>query len=82
MTWEPIETAPKDGSEILVFWMADFSHVGGPLTPTCQVVAWMGKGEEACWVDPLGGSEEGLRPISGEPTHWMPLPDPPTEAPR
>ena len=61
--WQPIDTAPKDGSDILVadkdgdmavvYW-----HAGGHFELTFQ----------------------GLYAAEGEfenPTHWMPLPDPP-----
>jgi hypothetical protein len=78
--WQPIETAPKDGREILVYCRGYISE--GPYT-----VAFQGKEWRACW----GGERvveytsecytEYKEPLY--PTHWQPLPDPPTkEEPR
>lgn len=71
MDWQPIESAPKDGTQFVMLdnavktatvghWMAD--------------VAWINEGALAgqalakpCWF-PLA-----------TPTHWMPLPPPPAE---
>lgn len=56
--WQPIETAPKDGSDILAHWKASgTSHV---------VYYALGR-----WCDDCDDE------IS-TPTHWMPLPEPPT----
>lgn len=64
--WQDVETAPKDGTEI---WMY-FPH------------AMMGAMQsQARWqLSDLGhhrwlGHAEGYL---GTPTHWMPLPDPPS----
>ena len=59
--WQPIETAPKDGREVLV--AVGKSYTGGVL------VAFWCEHDEA-WND-------WDRDI-WEPTHWMPLPGPPT----
>ena len=62
MTWQPIETAPRDGSEILL-WDKEFEAcaVGYFFEPFAQWVAFPGCTEEV------------------NPTHWMPLPQPPEE---
>lgn len=71
--WQPIETAPKDGTPILVF-----SPYEKRDEPTNIIVARYGtaNGEEF-W----DYCEEMLSNVSGEidpsPTHWMPLPPPP-----
>ncbi len=70
--WQPIETAPKDGSRIMVWdgapyfvcWseqceFAQFERVPGWQLFECE------DGFYSC----------GLRP--DEPTHWRPLPSPP-----
>jgi hypothetical protein len=63
MNWKPIETAPKDGTAVDL-WI-DFRRI-----------------TDAYWrKGPMG---EGWHYASGEgmddsqPTHWMPLPPPPT----
>ena len=69
--WQPIETAPKDGTKILV---------NGKFN---SVIAWFG-------ADPNNGNEEeewlsgdgddfscGYYYTPVDPTHWMPLPNPP-----
>lgn len=60
--WQSIETAPKDGSAILLY--------GGPL----QVVgSWKEfVGGRGAWFGFYDGE-----PCIENPTHWMPLPAPP-----
>jgi hypothetical protein len=71
--WEPIETAPKDGSVILLCWPFG-DHVDGPHIETGS---WMKlSGYAAHWCR-AGKWTPGL-----DPTHWMPLPAPPKETAR
>ena len=67
MEWQPIETAPKDGTLVLV-WDED---TGGAFAAQflVEVTGWGNPGE---WMD-----WHGMRLL--QPTHWMPLPDPPHE---
>lgn len=61
--WHSIETAPKDGTFVLIF------IAGGEAW--CPIIArWNGDG----W-----GDEESTFTVPGlnDPTHWMPLPQPP-----
>lgn len=60
--WREIESAPKDGTRILA--------VCGP--HVC-LLAWGGKRPPG-WK--MGGDYG--QSFWGTPTHWMPLPDPPT----
>jgi hypothetical protein len=61
--WQPIETAPKDGTGILV-------NAGG----FCYAVEWQ---EEFGWWS-VDDNKLGPFPLRGAgPTHWMPLPAPP-----
>lgn len=73
MTWEPIETAPKDGTRILVFdhgvwpahWTEECEKGNGESGPgwqiyECEMDAWYALAADT-------------------PTHWMPLPSPPTK---
>lgn len=59
--WQPIETAPKDGTEILIY-----SRYGD------QYVVSYDDSFNAPW---RVRNEEGLN--AHIPTHWMPLPEPP-----
>jgi hypothetical protein len=67
MKWQPIETAPKDGTEVLIFQRIkdqgekDLLHLA--------VASWEG----SYWDDRID------MPPWPKPTHWMPLPDPPND---
>lgn len=70
--WQPIETAPKDGSTVIVGRdMGDFGFVRGygyfEGKPSSFISGWVSRG----FIDPPG--ELGL----ANPTHWMPLPTQP-----
>lgn len=65
MEWQPIETAPRDGSGMLFFAKVNgraFVFTGG------YDSHWSGQ----CWV-----ADNRRVPSDFHPTHWMPLPDPP-----
>ena len=68
--WQPIETAPKDGTEILVCEVTR-------TTPFMQVVQWQ------TYTAREGGDWFILCGLAADPdlyftpTHWMPLPTPP-----
>lgn len=66
--WQPIDTAPKDGSEILVnidgksrvvHWGGGFSHKHHGRFP------WVCQSGQNAWRENV-------------PDHWMPLPPPPS----
>lgn len=66
--WKPIESAPQDGTEIL---LADAA------TETIWTDEWMATwkasdGTNGCWRQWPAFADVAV------PTHWMPLPDPPT----
>lgn len=65
MEWQPIETAPKDGTRILA-WDGRSIHVAywGWDNPANRL-AWLGG---HCRIDHID-----------QPTHWMPLPEPPRQ---
>lgn len=82
MKWKPIETAPRDGTAVLVMqdtWPGTKSgraeECNGHNT---YVAAWWagehnGAGAWICYMDAIRDPE---CPI--DPTHWMPLPAPPS----
>lgn len=71
--WQPIETALKDGSSLLLF-AVELSYSD---TPQMYVGRWS---TTAWWGPAWVAYEEGSDTEYLEPTHWMPLPDPPKEA--
>ena len=87
MKWQPIETAPKDGTEI-IGWGEDCGVI---LIRWDAPVNFLSEKELDKLDEESAESEdwfcadfiEGLRLEDKKelPTHWMPLPDPPKEAP-
>lgn len=68
MGWQPIETAPRDGTYVDVW---DTSN--GRTTD----VKW----DHGAWKEWTFGFESpGFVEIDPQPTHWMPRPAPPSEA--
>ena len=64
MTWQPIETAPKDGTLILVWdGRQAFSGFWGRVSHPLNPLGWVGG---HCQINHIT-----------QPTHWMPLPSPP-----
>ena len=70
MSWQPIETAPKDGTEVLLYF-SDGRILIGDYVVTEQLrhgkTAWKNEG----WRTFFGLVHDN------KPTHWMPLPEPP-----
>lgn len=79
--WQPIETAPKDGTEVLV-WCSKCALV--PIAMSYSSAAYfeleygdpeyMEEGWYMSWSYPVDPPE-----VTWQPTHWMPLPPPPQE---
>ena len=85
-TWQPIETAPKDGTRVLLYRHVLF--VDGRWIDSQQIGYWddpdIEDPDEALFSDKAFWCLDDLRtglPIllseSDAPTHWMPLPDRP-----
>lgn len=73
MGWQPIETAPKDGTRVLL-WIV---HCNAKYATSPFEEGWIG----ACigsWSEHNGGGFTWYG-IYGTPTHWRPLPAPPKE---
>jgi hypothetical protein len=67
MMWQPIETAPRDGTAVLCFRLLDGK-------PEIKTAYWRPDREA------FGGEAWSYFP-SYPPTHWMPLPEPPEKGP-
>lgn len=71
MEWQSIETAPKDGTEVLVY-------------DAGMIEAGMSTIQQAYWHRDrryLSGGEWRVSALHrSEPSHWMPLPSPPVPA--
>ena len=83
MEWQPIETAPRDGTEIIAVFSSDYGGtqekptVYGPWTAAFRRNKWMASWDDASVVEREGywGTDYMETPL--DPTHWMPLPEPP-----
>ena len=62
--WQDISTAPRDGTEIIVF----APHIGAPV-----MARWIA--EEEDWL--CADYEGGFWLDEDEPIHWLPVPTPP-----
>ena len=80
--WQPIETAPKDGTVILVYADQGPRFSGGRFNgihaATFDPVMGHGNGWGHGWI--VAEYQNLGRGISGRVTHWMPLPAPPEDA--
>jgi hypothetical protein len=65
--WQPIETAPKDGTRVIIFYSGD------NFWDVCEARYTDAEG----WGDPNGCEWSCFADV----THWMPLPDPPRLTP-
>lgn len=80
--WQPIETAPRDATRVLVFCPTN--------DPPAREVfeAWWAIPYESAPLDRGWWCYDGNKVMcsadvhSVGATHWMPLPDPPAESPR
>lgn len=69
--WRKIETAPKDGTPFLAYWLRRYTNgeryeAGQPFV----VASYHGGRIFPSWIQENGDI----------PTHWMPLPKPPVES--
>lgn len=72
MDWQPIETAPKDGESVLLYFPDGAPWNEGNI----GIGFWAGDGSDnwyASECDSHNMTADGQR----NPTHWMPLPVPP-----
>jgi hypothetical protein len=78
MKRQPIETAPRDGTDVIVFWADETEQ-------DYAAVAWFRRWDD---VKDIGGDwtrdDEGwwtyvssVSQVKIEPAHWVPFPEPP-----
>ena len=81
--WQPIETAPKDGAEVLCYWAGQ----GGPellvWKTNPRIVSAHERGtamdlDESYFGDPVEMDDYDLAEPGKGPTHWLPIPSPPS----
>jgi hypothetical protein len=67
--WQPIETAPKDGSGVLLWWPQWWHDAHSGYFKDNQ---WHSERAIISWYEGNDNGDPG-------PSHWMPLPTPPQE---
>lgn len=79
--WHPIETAPKDGRKMLLFYLNENGQarrvIGGWVNDEDAAESDTdGVGLEAGWYERIDNWPDYCQVAihEGEPTHWMPLP--------
>lgn len=75
MKWQPIETAPIDGTHVLIFCPSYREDDGDP-SGIFEGVFF--PDEEWCYVPDPKDKRGSFCDLMWEPTHWMPLPNAPT----
>ena len=77
--WQPIETAPRDGTEVLL-WCVPGRHSESEMGSIFAALWWDVAGPEddpdGDWIIPLADDKEGgwgSGAFRWEPTHWRPL---------
>jgi hypothetical protein len=67
MNWQPIETAPKDGTKVLVYEeRLGIMHVASLQSAQYGELQWL-----------VGEFDYDFPYLFTQPSHWMPLPEPP-----
>lgn len=74
--WQPIETAPKDGSTIILWSRYQSEPVTAAWAPRGR---WASRWDGTTVIEAQGDTYTDYAEPS-EPTHWRPLPAPPVEA--
>ena len=84
MEWQPIETAPKDGTEIVAVFSKDYGFqeaptVYGPWTVAFRRGRWMASWGGDSVIERESDFSTEYKEAEMDPTHWMPIPAPPVQ---
>ena len=77
MDWQPIDTAPRDGTWVLVRGGRIDYGWDGDTDPPAVVAQWGEGGGAEYWQ--FAWYDSGYYGEYKSPTEWMPLPEPPKE---
>ncbi len=77
--WQPIETAPKDGTEIIGIYYMDWSEnypptVYGPWTVAFRNRKWESSWDRSEVISYMGDFRTEYKEPDCDPTHWQPMP--------
>lgn len=79
--WRLIETAPKDGTEIIGVHVSEWGDrrktVYGPWTIAFRSGGWQSSWDDSQVIDHMSDFGTDYKSPDLNPTHWMPLPAPP-----
>jgi hypothetical protein len=73
--WQPIETAPRDGTEILAFGLWAGEIAGPQPIAVMALISWGGDGDYPGYEWDVSGGDAYACWM--KPSHWQPLPEPP-----
>jgi hypothetical protein len=76
--WQPIETAPRDGTWILLAGGTIDCGWDSEQRPHCVVGQFLAAAQPQCWQ--FAWYDSGYYGEYDRPTHWMSLPEPPSPA--
>jgi hypothetical protein len=83
--WQPIATAPKDGTEIIGCHFTDWGggtvSSYGPWTMAFHGKKWRSSWDGVEVIECMSDFGTEYRSPDCEPTHWQPLPFPPSPTP-
>jgi len=82
MNWQPIETAKKDGTKILLYQPGEDGGIDTAFWEDTTYQTWetVNKSTKKLVTVQDGYWHTGSEISFWCPTHWMPMPDPPTAA--
>lgn len=80
--WQPIETAPRDGTEIIGIFHRRYDESSPPTTYGPWTVAWDGRKWRSSWdeqevISYMSDFGTEYKGPDIDPTHWQPMPGAP-----